>query len=562
MRQGLEDGAKRVFRTLCATALAIGLICSPMTAFADGGAGGGGGDGGNSGGPTMQKNYGYWWYDDGTFSPTGEFTPAQGWDDASIASAKARMEAQTGRKLSVGGFESDGKTTHYSRFKMACDSALKSARARAGKPNARIVGLGYAWSPLFNSSNMGFWWTTNHTFQRLLPRIGNGTELPASIGWDDIKSGTNKTWRQYAYDQAAADLTKSNYRIVAVAVAKSEPQGTGIVEVRKSPTDANLVEGNLNYALAGAVYGVYSSADCPESSLVTKITTDDAGRGRVTLPAGRTYWVREISASKGYKVNPEIRQVMVTTGTVSPLDVKEDHKHTRFDMFKVIRGEGHGVELGDVSLAGAEIELKMYRGGTVTGTPTWTWRFVSDADGKFLLDDEHVLEGSDPLPRKADGAISFPLGTYTMQEIKAPDGLLLEGQTNSHDADYKAPVHTFDSARLNGSVNFDIENPQRMYEASIVKLDSELGNIPQGDGELHGARFAMWNASKNPVVWRGKKYAPGDKMSDELIVSWDEHAKRYDVSFDDIPYGSYRIREVEPGISYELNTLEYMLVIR
>ena len=43
MPHRLEDGAKRVFRTLCATALAIGPICSPMTAFADGGAGGGGG---------------------------------------------------------------------------------------------------------------------------------------------------------------------------------------------------------------------------------------------------------------------------------------------------------------------------------------------------------------------------------------------------------------------------------------------------------------------------------------------------------------------------------------
>lgn len=32
MPHGSEDGAKRVFRILCATELAIGLICSPMLA--------------------------------------------------------------------------------------------------------------------------------------------------------------------------------------------------------------------------------------------------------------------------------------------------------------------------------------------------------------------------------------------------------------------------------------------------------------------------------------------------------------------------------------------------
>ena len=75
------------------------------------------------------------------------------------------------------------------------------------------------------------------------------------------------------------------------------------MEFSKTSSLPNLSNGNGCYSLKGAVYGIYSDAAC--KTLMEKITTDDNGYAKTTsLYAPGTYYLKEITASPGYLLDP------------------------------------------------------------------------------------------------------------------------------------------------------------------------------------------------------------------------------------------------------------------
>lgn len=554
-------------RRMCAIAFAIvfgmAALMAAMPAYADAG---GGGVGGGNGGGTQNERYGFWWHDRGSFLPTGEFQPEGGWDEESIAHARAMTQTQTGFIISESHVTYDPVKGWPGYLSRACDKALDNARARGGSPHARIVGMGYAY---FNASPnyIRFFWRDHHTFETLIKNPGNAYELPDAIGWGATHPASGKNWRQHAYDQARADVMgdpslgedANKLRVVAVAVNDREPVAQATLEVKKVSDSPDLVEGNLNYSVAGAVYGIFSDPLCGEDSLVQRVTTGDGGVVSVKLPAHRTYYLKELEAPRGYKLNPNVSQVTLDIGAHVTSVQKDIPEVTAFSMFKTMSGQAQGETIGDIDLSGAVCEVKFFADGIVDVTPTRRWFVTSDDRGHFdMADEASFATGSDPLPRDSKGAIAFPMGTYTVQEIKAPNGLLLEGQTNAADTSYKAPVHTYVNKVI---IDLDIDNPLRVYTATITKLDSDLGIKPQGDADLEGATFSLYNASKSSVLWRGRMWAPNALMADDLRVRKDAASGRYIVIVDDLPYGTYRVKETisghgytkpDPSISHEL----------
>ena len=75
------------------------------------------------------------------------------------------------------------------------------------------------------------------------------------------------------------------------------------MEFSKTSSLPALSNGNGCYSLKGAVYGIYSDAAC--KTLMEKITTDDNGYAKTTnLYAPGTYYLKEITASPGYLLDP------------------------------------------------------------------------------------------------------------------------------------------------------------------------------------------------------------------------------------------------------------------
>lgn len=84
----------------------------------------------------------------------------------------------------------------------------------------------------------------------------------------------------------------------------------GVIQIRKSSTNPGLTNGNSNYSLAGAVFGIYNSS----GQEVQRLTTDSNGAADSgQLPVG-TYTVKEITASKGYELNTS-----TFTANISPI---------------------------------------------------------------------------------------------------------------------------------------------------------------------------------------------------------------------------------------------------
>ncbi len=67
-------------------------------------------------------------------------------------------------------------------------------------------------------------------------------------------------------------------------------------------------------SLAGAVFGVYSSSSCSESSLVTTMTTNAQGVATSEMVAAGTYWVKEITPLKDHELNTDVVKVTVVAG--------------------------------------------------------------------------------------------------------------------------------------------------------------------------------------------------------------------------------------------------------
>ena len=59
--------------------------------------------------------------------------------------------------------------------------------------------------------------------------------------------------------------------------------------------------------------------------------------------------------------------------------------------------------------------------------PVRTWHFVTDEHGKIDGQNPTFASGysNDSLYKDKDGKVCYPLGTYLIQEVKAPEGYLV-----------------------------------------------------------------------------------------------------------------------------------------
>ena len=100
-----------------------------------------------------------------------------------------------------------------------------------------------------------------------------------------------------------------------------QPNPKGDIKLKKVSADPNISDGNKCYSLKGAVYGVYSDEGC--SKKIGELRTDETGGSdTINVPAGR-YWVREITAPKGFDLEEESYPVAVKGGKTVTVSVKD-----------------------------------------------------------------------------------------------------------------------------------------------------------------------------------------------------------------------------------------------
>lgn len=204
----------------------------------------------------------------------------------------------------------------------------------------------------------------------------------------------------------------------------------GKLLLKKVSANESMTDGNSCYSLSGAKYGVYSDAACKMQ--VTVMTVNEAGTSdAVELPAGR-YYVKELSAPKGYALDEKIYQADVTPGNTAAVNVKDIPQSAPVNILleKTDAQTGKKSPGGNASFADAEFTVRYYAGyydqdpalSGVKADRTWVMR--TDTSGRIVLQDAQKVSG-DAFYRNSTGKNVMPLGTVTIQETKAPAGYLI-----------------------------------------------------------------------------------------------------------------------------------------
>lgn len=318
----------------------------------------------------------------------------------------------------------------------------------------------------------------------------------------------------------------------------------GSLKITKISGNTLYTAGNNCYSLAGAEYTVYSDEDLTTS--VGTITTDESGEGTLENLQQGNYYIKETKAPKGYAIASEVEKVSIEVEQTTNANVQDGAQYTTdpLHVMKVDKDTGEQKAAGGASLAGAEFKISYYKGhyenvSDLPEKPERTWTVKTDENGDINLDDvqvakeKYLVEG-DEFYTNAEGKVVYPLGTITVQEIKAPTGYLLpEGNDdvfvmniNSEDVDQQQTV----VADLNATQKEQVVRGNVKFTKVLGVNKRPLANVPfkitsKTTGETH---YAVTDANgvidtstmtKNDKTNANDKAFNGDSVDESKLSS-------------------------------------------
>lgn len=318
----------------------------------------------------------------------------------------------------------------------------------------------------------------------------------------------------------------------------------GRIAVAKTSARPDVTDKNPSYSLSGATFTIYSDKACTKA--VETIETDASGKATSgKLPLG-TYWVKEKGASQGYEVDLTAHEVTVEPNKVVTVEVREVPLRYRVPIIlRKVDADGTPVAQGAASLAGAVLEVSLYRGSlsaaSLPASPWMRWTVTTGEDGSATLD-TGVVKQEAALDL---GKVALPLGTLVVRELTAPEGYQkLETPLVAHIEPSSGKAVVVGQASWNkvGEVGDEVVRGG----LSVTKEDAQTAGAAQGDATLAGALFSISCVGPNPVVVDGRTVSPGEEA---LRIETDAQGVAT-TGEGVLPYGDYLVREAEPPKGY------------
>ena len=309
------------------------------------------------------------------------------------------------------------------------------------------------------------------------------------------------------------------------------PPGRITLEKSASDTGSLFIKAvPNNYSLAGAVYNLYSDEACTVMASDIKgkpvsFTTDAQGKtGTVEIEPG-TYWVKEVTSSKGFLIdkNVQSRSYSVYSDSGTVIHSKEEPCYGIFSMNLIKQNNEYGYR----RLLGTEFTLSYYDidigygnsdpdPSVISGkNPVRTWVFRTregkDSEGKKVamidFSKDKPVSGGDML--RINGQAVMPRGIFTLKETDPPVGI--GADPNTYIGAVRQPANGEQAVcRINGSDDLSVRlsnssislvdiDPEKNIVLKIRKIDADTGeSYAQGTdreyskGSLAGAEYEVY----------------------------------------------------------------------
>ena len=286
----------------------------------------------------------------------------------------------------------------------------------------------------------------------------------------------------------------------------------GKIEIEKK----NSSGGNLS----GAVFGLYT--DSAATSAIETATSDNNGMVVFDGLEAGTYYVKEITAPTGYKLDTTVHTFKVGAGGE---DSEVKWAHTK--------------EISN--------ELKLYKVKLVK----------KGDDGKLLEGAEFTISGNDITQKQTtdtNGEAVFtniPYGTYTISETKVPDGYVKADDITVTISD----ANTSGAYAADQFINGQCEVTNCHTNLVVYKVDDK-----NGAEFLAGAKFKIM--SGNEYVTASKQadgtyiYTSADEVGTEFVTG---DSGSFEVDY--LPTGSYKLIETGAPEGYIISQTEKAFTI-
>jgi hypothetical protein len=225
-----------------------------------------------------------------------------------------------------------------------------------------------------------------------------------------------------------------------------------------------------------------------------------------------TYWVKETSLpQQGFALDPTLYQVTVTDGAttrVNGTSVSDKAKLEPLNVFieKKDRASKKSIPQGAGSLGDAQYKINYYAEKNATLEdlkslePLTSWIVRTNDNGQFLLSEgegvfDHVVNTQETITlpyrvsgpsfyKLSDGRLAMPLGTYTIQEVKAPQGYFLDPTIHLR--------HINDDGNTTESVtSYQAEEGDDMISDRVARSDVRFLKRADGSSKLAGIPFKL-----------------------------------------------------------------------
>ena len=286
--------------------------------------------------------------------------------------------------------------------------------------------------------------------------------------------------------------------------------------------------------LAGAVFGLYSDAEC--TKLITKLpATDENGEASVQITKTQdTVYLKEITAPSGYRINATAYNVKLEVSKTTTVTVPDEEQMGQLTVYK----EGEVLVGADVTENGTTFKYEKRRqNGAV-------YNVYAGADIKTAYGTKVYSKGDlvkENLTTDTNGATvlkNLYLGTYIVKEKQAPTGFYNAGEEKTVTLSY---------AGQNVDVVFSettFTNDRQKVEVMVTKQDEDTEN------PLDGGIFGLYAASDITNV-DGTVIVKKGTLIQKATTGADGTAK----FTADLPLGfSYDVKEVQAPEGYVRNT--------